>query len=112
MTQETSTTAIGLILKTCREIKDGRTSYEILSKQMEELGEMATEIAIKNQYITKLPGKDGILGEGADVLITTVDQIFNDNPDITEQEIATIVARKLAKWKGYYDEGLGRQVSS
>jgi NTP pyrophosphatase (non-canonical NTP hydrolase) len=83
-------------------IKDRRQPYQVMAKQMEELGEMATEINISQGYMKRAPGKDGVVGEGADVLVTTIDQILLASPYITEDELVEIVTKKLSKWLNYY----------
>lgn len=82
-------------------IEDGRKPYNVLAKQQEEMGELATEVNIAQGYVRRPPGKDGILGEAADVIITTVDQALLAKPDLTEEEFMKIAEVKLNKWYSY-----------
>jgi len=76
-----------------------RSLYKILVKAMEELGELAQEVAIKTGDCDKPVGKDGIIGEAIDAIICLVDLMKVHKPDITIDEINQIVAAKLAKWE-------------
>lgn len=82
-------------------IAPARTRYEVLSKMMEEVGELAQEVGIAEGYQSREPGKDGIIGEAVDVIITALDLIYVSNPDIARMDIIDILNKKLNKWKNY-----------
>lgn len=80
-----------------------RTRYDVLASLMEEVGELATEVAIAEGYSRKSEGKDAIIGEAIDVITCALDMIWIDwkNADQVDLEklIMTILKSKLAKWK-------------
>lgn len=78
-------------------IKD-RTPKDILVHLMEEVGELATEIAIHSGTSAKKAGEDGIIGEAVDVALCALDIIYIQKPNITESEVMDIVTSKLIKW--------------
>jgi len=78
-----------------------RTRYDVLSKMMEEVGELAQEVGIKEGYQRRQPGKDGVTGECVDVIITALDLIFVDNPEVERMDILEVLNKKLAKWASY-----------
>ena len=78
-----------------------RTRYEVLSKMMEEVGELSQEVGIVEGYQKRKAGKDGVLGESIDVIVTAIDLIHVDNPNITEEEIMNVLKVKLGKWHSY-----------
>lgn len=84
-------------LQVCRQIKP-RTPYEVLAYLMEEVGELSSEIMIREGYSRKDIGKDGIIGEAIDVIVCALDIIYLDQPDVTENEIMIRLNLKLAKW--------------
>lgn len=83
------------------EVAPFRSRYDVLSKMMEEVGELAQEVGIKEGYQKRKPGKDGVLGEAVDVIITALDLIFIDNPNIERMEVIDVLNKKLEKWKSY-----------
>ena len=82
---------------------DPRSRYEVFTYLSEEVGELATEVSIKEGYSQKESGDDGITGEACDVIICALDLIYLEYPDITEAEIIEILANKVAKWKNKSD---------
>lgn len=80
-----------------------RTRYEVLASLMEEVGELATEVAIAEGYSGKKFGPDGVIGEAIDVITCALDLIWVDYPGLCpenmEEVIMMILKRKLAKWK-------------
>lgn len=92
-------TFIEEIFATSRQIKDGRTRYAVLSKAVEELGEMSQEVMIAEGDHYKQPGKDGVIGEAIDLMICCTDMIRGVYPEITEEEMRQIASLKLSKWK-------------
>jgi NTP pyrophosphatase (non-canonical NTP hydrolase) len=82
-----------------------RNRYQVLSKAMEELGELAQEIGIAEGYQDRAQGKDGIIGECADVINCVLDIVFLTDPTMTEEKFMSIMTPKLAKWKVYATKG-------
>lgn len=78
-----------------------RRSYDtILKSLMEELGELSTEIAIKQGTKDRAPSPDGVKGEAVDVFVVAVDMLraaWGD--DLFSPEFDAKVAEKLAKWE-------------
>lgn len=94
-----SNTLFGAIRQTAEEIKDGRSCPYILASTMEEVGELAKEVAIEYLDSGKTPDSDGIIGESVDAIICLVDMIATHCPNISEAELVEIANTKLAKWK-------------
>ena len=76
-----------------------RTRYEVLSKLMEEVGELAQEIGIAEGYQKREPGKDGIIGEVIDIINTSLDILWLTDPEIDKEEVMKVLDDKLLKWK-------------
>jgi len=80
-----------------------RSRYDVLASLMEEVGELATEVAIAEGHSSKPKGDDGIIGEAVDVVLCAIDLIYVDwkNANIPDLEkyIMTIVKNKVNKWK-------------
>ena len=76
-----------------------RSLGDVFTSLAEEVGELATEVSIQNGYSTKPEGKDGVIGESIDVIACALDMIWVFNPDITEEEVMTILKTKLEKWR-------------
>lgn len=79
------------------EVAPKRSSYQVLAKLMEELGELSVEVNIKHGNINKKGGSDGILGECCDVIIAVTDLLFLEGYSIKDIEATTSL--KLEKWK-------------
>lgn len=84
------------IFNTAHYIKE-RKPLQVLSSLMEEVGELATEVAIWDGHSTKTSSEDGVLGEAIDVIICAVDLIYITHRT-PEEEIHKILKEKLAKW--------------
>lgn len=80
-----------------------RTRYEVLASLMEEVGELATEVAIEEGYSQKEVGKDGIIGEAIDIITCALDIIWVTHkylpPEVLENKVRIILKSKLEKWK-------------
>lgn len=92
-------TLIDVILNASWEVIDGRSKYYVLSKVGEEFGELSTEVGIVMGDSYKEPGKDGVVGEAVDMIISALDLIYLENPEIKEEELIAIAIPKLEKWK-------------
>ncbi|MBF84515.1 MAG: hypothetical protein CL489_08580 [Acidobacteria bacterium] len=91
------TTMYDRVVDVSRKVNPRMCSYVML-KVMEEVGELAEEVNINSGFINKPVGKDGVLGEAIDVIVTVMDIIYLTNPDITNDELTTILDKKLSKW--------------
>lgn len=93
---------------TVREVSGGvstdRTPELVLTKSIEELGELSREIMIARGYDDRVIGDDGVIGEAIDVVITMFDIIYLTNPNISEEELVEIAKRKTNKWKARIGE--------
>lgn len=66
----------------------------------EELGELATEIAIENGWKNREAGPDGVVGEGIDLLICVVDLLhMHLGHHLESEEFLDKVQLKLDKWE-------------
>lgn len=85
-----------LVMNYCRLIKNGRTKHTIFAHLESEVVELNDEIN------AEVPGDDGIIGESIDIILCAIDQIHQENPNITEAEIIEIARRKCDKWVQKY----------
>lgn len=94
-------------LQICQKIKNNRTHYSVFSKIVEEVGELAVEVAIVKGDSYKTAGSDGVVGEAIDVIASCIDLIYihikQENPEWSILEIDTymglIMDAKLHKWQ-------------
>jgi NTP pyrophosphatase (non-canonical NTP hydrolase) len=93
------------VLETSDKIKNGRDPRDVLMTLMEEVGELATEIAIVSGHKNRAPGPDGIIGECVDVIAAVVDIIhlmYKDSAWLNEEIEMLLQFRaeeKLTKWE-------------
>lgn len=98
---------ISRILVSSDRVKNNRTPYYVLSKCMEELGELSVEVTVEEGDGYKKGGKDGVLGEIVDTIAALTDLAYlyckKENPEITIEEINKTlykkVGPKLDKWE-------------
>lgn len=81
-----------------------KRSYDyVLSKCMEELGELSLEVQIENGLSYKEPGEDGIRGEAVDLAIAAMDMFALACGDMNKQAIENLflstMEKKIVKWK-------------
>lgn len=79
-------------------INNGRTVPSVMMAVAEECGELAKEVRVK--YMPdcyKTEGDDGIIGEGCDVIISTLDLMLLEG--YTEEQILAVMDYKISKWK-------------
>lgn len=81
------------------EIKNARNPFYVLSKITEELGELSVEVQIAEGVSYKQAGKDGVVGEGIDLITCVLDLIHIMHPELTEEDLVDIAIPKLEKWK-------------
>lgn len=91
--------AIDTILAASREVPTPRDLNAVFMKVAEEVGELATEIAILTGASYKEPGPDGVVGEACDAIIALVDLIYLMQPGVEEADLLGVVTAKLSKWK-------------
>lgn len=88
------------ILGVCRTIKSERNVWSVHRHLMGEVSELDNEMY--NKFTGDPMGIDGILGESVDVILCAVDLIYQEYPDITEEQVMEVVHRKLNKWVSLY----------
>ncbi|AFF28292.1 gp295 [Sphingomonas phage PAU] len=89
---------ISKVLKVA-ETAQPRNIENVMLKVQEEVGELATEVNVKSGFLGQhKAGKDGILGEACDSIIALLDIIYLDNPNVTEEDIAKTIKKKVKKW--------------
>lgn len=87
-----------LIKKYSDEIKNERSSVGVSLAIMEEVGELARELRVKyDDSCYKEKGKDGILGESCDILISLIDLLILEG--YTEEQVINSIKNKCEKWK-------------
>lgn len=78
-------------------IENGRTVPSVMMAISEECGELAREVRVKHMPdCYKEEGVDGILGEGCDVVISTIDLMLLEG--YSEEQIEKMIDSKLSKW--------------
>lgn len=79
-----------------------RTYDYVLSKCVEEQGELSQEIQIENGLSYKKAGKDGVQGEAVDLAIAALDMFALSCPNMNAQEMEelfiSIAEKKIQKW--------------
>jgi hypothetical protein len=91
------------------QIKNNRDAFYVLSKCVEELGELSEEVQIAAGFSYKQPGKDGVVGEAIDLITCALDMIRITHPELTEDDIVALAIPKLEKWKAKATVDIGRQ---
>lgn len=83
---------------------DQRNPFAVMCKTTEEIGELATEIGVHMGYLdASKGGKDGIIGESADAIITIVDQVWLTSQRLGIENpmdlLKELISKKCDKWK-------------
>lgn len=86
------------ILDVSKSIDNGRDLSYIFTHLVEEVGELATELAIETGKSYKAAGEDGIVGEAVDAIICLIDIISMHQPEVTPEQLDAIMQKKLNKW--------------
>lgn len=97
--KEINGTLFQTIQLTSESIEDNRGVPYVLAHTMEEVGELAKEVAIEYLNSGKTPDSDGIIGETVDAIICLVDLLYVHSPELEEEDIIKVANKKLAKWK-------------
>lgn len=75
-----------------------RNRSSILRSITAEVGELAEEVDIAEGTSYKKAGPDGVVGEAIDVIVSALDIIYCERPDIGIDEITAIAEEKCQKW--------------
>lgn len=87
-----------IIEETSKSIKNEREPQNVFLQVLEEVGELSKELRVKYDTTSyKQEGKDGILGESCDILISLIDLLILEG--YTEEDINKTVVKKCNKWK-------------
>lgn len=86
------------VLAVCKRV-GFRDPLEVISKLMEEVGELSQEVGIAVGFQQRPMGKDGVLGETADVIITAIDVLYRTSPQSTAEDLSKAIALKLESWE-------------
>jgi hypothetical protein len=89
-------------------IKNNRDAFYVLSKCVEELGELSVEVQIATGVSYKEAGKDGVVGEAIDLITCVLDLIRITHPNLSEEDLVAIAIPKLEKWKAKATIDIGR----
>ncbi len=85
-----------------------RTKHQVLNHLVQEVGELAKEVAEDEKWPYGQSGEDGITGESVDVILCALDLIWlhegENHIDIQSvmRTVETKVKQKLDKWKAKY----------
>ena len=85
------------IISKLQSIEKERTSTISFIYAMSEMGELSDEFLKRTGNSIKC-GEDGVIGEAIDVIVTLLDVIQLEKPDITSEEIEDILNKKIDKW--------------
>lgn len=75
-----------------------RTVADVFIKASSEMGELAEEVSVQGGKTYKQAGPDGVIGEAIDCIVTLIDLIHKEAPDMTEEEVIAYAKKKGAKW--------------
>lgn len=95
---------VSVVMEFADRIKNGRDKVSILEAVEEEVIELREEVYLDTNGIA--PGSDGIFGEAIDVIVSALDLIRQERPDISveelEREIDAYARVKCRKWEIKY----------
>ena len=91
---------VELVLEYSRRIQNTRNLRSVASHFFSEVMELDEELGLV--YEGKQPGPDGILGEGVDVILCTIDLIYQQDKNVTADKIIEKIKQKLDKWERLY----------
>lgn len=95
-------TLFSVVFEAARLVKNGRNKLDVYAHMGSEFRELGLEIVGRGD------GKDGVIGESIDIIACAIDQIFVENPDITEADLIPVMERKCEKWKAVYKDRPGK----
>ena len=93
-------------LETVRDLalKEPKTQTERLIKLMEETGELAVEIGIRQKlsgFKDKEEGKDGVQGEAVDIILVALSIFFKDGGSVND--FIALALKKSARWQAHQE---------
>lgn len=86
-------------IETILEVSNTTAQFRSKESVALKLGEESGEVFLA---INKQQGKVAIMEECCDVIITAVDLIWTQFPDITEEDIRGVITSKCNKWRTKY----------
>lgn len=91
-----------VIFRACRsaDLFRSRKPMDVFCSVVEEVGELATELAVAGGGSYKKEGPDGVLGEIIDVISSVTDLAFVTDHGLSELVLLERVCPKLDKWLG------------
>lgn len=110
MKKKPKQTLWGSIINVSDQIDNARDEQQVFMKVVEEIGELAQEIAIHRGQSYKTAGPDGIIGEAIDAINALVDLIHIHAPKLTEEDAAKIAYTKQLKWLAAFQAQQARDV--
>ena len=97
---------VNSVLEVSKMVSQTRNETSVMLHVMEEVGELALELAIYNGTSYKPAGSDGVIGEAVDSIICLIDLIYCHNTEITEEELQVIFTKKTQKWIDKTSKGI------
>lgn len=90
------------VFRACRsaDLFRSRKPMDVFCSVVEEVGELATELAVAGGGSYKEEGPDGVLGEIIDVISSVTDLAFVTDHQLTERVLLERMCPKLDKWLG------------
>lgn len=90
------------VFRACRsaDLFRSRKPMDVFCSVVEEVGELATELAVAGGGSYKEEGPDGVLGEIIDVISSVTDLAFVTDHQLTEFVLLERMCPKLDKWLG------------
>jgi hypothetical protein len=89
------TDLIAVVRQFCDQVVNNRTPQTIFNHMLTEVDELRIELPSND-------GPDGVVGESVDIILCALDLIFQHSPDVTDEQIVAIAARKCEKWRIKY----------
>ena len=91
-----------ICLMYCEDVKNDRTIQSAFDHAMSEMDELQLEIQYARDGLA--PGADGIVGEAIDVIACMIDIIYQNDPDVSIEELNALMSKKCRKWKDKYSK--------
>lgn len=99
---------IEIVRKFALRINNGRTLQTIIDHMKGEVIECQDEIDLV--LAGKPEGEDGVIGEAIDIIQCALDLIFEIDPNITAEELDSIMLRKCEKWQRHYANSIEKSA--
>lgn len=88
-----------LVRAASADVHNGRTLLDVIRHLKSEVVELDEEVV-------GAEGADGVVGESIDVILCALDAIFVYDELVTDEEIESIIIKKLAKWRRRYSSSI------